>query len=1555
MDTLLESIRNKYLPGTSTSASASTNAQSATSQTNVSGGDALLGDIRRRYGVSNNEFVAGTAKSEVVVDPKKAEPKEEPTFFERIGNMISGASKNYASGATDAAGVTADLLSAGTSKNFDVRMNEQMSIYQRNLDNLMADLAAAKTDAERNKIEKQIQRTRDTIARLGAAENGFAADTAAAANTLHKTADSLSESANEDITKAKEGLGFGGQLAVDLGVAGSQLAGDVLIGAATGGGALIPMAIRSFGGSAQEARQNGANLGQQVAYGAGSAALSVGIEKLFNVAKPLAKVFGKGIADDVVTKLSGRLAETAAGRAALSAISEGAEEAVEAVLTPVLQRITYDKDAAITADTIADAAYNALIGAGIGGLLGVAGNVNASRDNADAGDAKGSAEYAANDATATTETTASKSGAEAIVAPAAEQERDALLSAIIGKNKNTAAQESTTAVDTNPASHSLEEQARVNQYVDSTNKSLESWVTRVISALASGDLTATKMRRVLNKVSKSAANAIKDACGVDVDGYSHMIDGSAVKHIVDRHGADGSADVTMPTAEDIARIEYVLENFDGCERLLSQNGKPVESAQFRDKNNRPAPVVRFYKQVDGHYYVIEAVPDSADKKVHVISAYMKNKNGESINQALDMSSIDNPQPTPEVPLGTVASASYGTTVAQDGGNVNITKTADNTVGAAQQGFDPFTALQNQYGTLPSGENPVRSDDVPVSTNGTDRVSQSVVTEKGARVTPDEFVPLIENETVKGGFSFIHITNDATVQKAVAEIESIGWDAALREWTAKVRKGITSADVEAMGALLYNNAVNSGDFRLALDILVDYNVSGRNAARALQARRILKKLAPQSRLYMIERSIQRMVDDMGLDQQITIPKAMLDAYTNAENEAARDDVVGEIQQYVADNIPPTKMDKWKALRYTNMLGNFKTQVRNVAGNITMAAINDAQNAVAALIETATRGKAGRAHSVAFGKELLDATRADFAENRDFIVDEYRYADDTPTDAFTRGVMEKRTIFKWKPLEGYRELTNYAMNNAKFGDEAFSRRAYSRALASYLKANKVTAEMFNDPSWRAENTEFLDKARAAAKKNAQEATFRDHNTLSDWVSKIGRRPDTPAAVKAVAEGVLPFRRTPANILVRAAEYSPLGLVKNAVDIAKAARGGDISGTDVIDGIAKTLTGSGIFALGMLLRNAGLLRGGSDDDEKQQAFDELTGHQDYSLELPDGTSITLDWLTPAAMPLFVGAELYDLIKDGGFELKDIERAILSIADPMLEMSMIQGVNDTLDSLQYAEGNNLGQLVGAAALSYLTQGVTNSLLGQVTRSFEDESTMTYVDKDSALPDWMQKELGKVARKTPFLDYNQIPYIDAWGRTEEQGGFMERVVNNLFNPAYVDTVEVGKVETELQRLYDNLGDDAGGIFPTRADKSFSVDGENRNLSADEYVKYATAKGQYSYQFVDEAVNSDAYKNMSDAEKAKLIGNLYGYANYKAKREVVPSYDNETYKKVEQAEKVMSPLEYYVMRDSYDYNNNNAVSQAEAQRYLDTTDLSQTDKAFVWTIINKSWKTNPYK
>ena len=88
-----------------------------------------------------------------------------------------------------------------------------------------------------------------------------------------------------------------------MGVAGTQLLGDILAGSVTGGGALLPMAVRSFGSSAQTARQSGADLGQQLLYGTGSAALSVATEKISNVAAPFKAAFGAGVLDDALSRL----------------------------------------------------------------------------------------------------------------------------------------------------------------------------------------------------------------------------------------------------------------------------------------------------------------------------------------------------------------------------------------------------------------------------------------------------------------------------------------------------------------------------------------------------------------------------------------------------------------------------------------------------------------------------------------------------------------------------------------------------------------------------------------------------------------------------------------------------------------------------------------------------------------------------------------------------------------------------------------------------------------------------------------------------------------------------------------------------------------------------------------------------------------------------------------------------------------------------------------------------------------------------------------------------
>lgn len=909
------------------------------------------------------------------------------------------------------------------------------------------------------------------------------------------------------------------------------------------------------------------------------------------------------------------------------------------------------------------------------------------------------------------------------------------------------------------------------------------------------------------------------------------------------------------------------------------------------------------------------------------------------------------------------------------------------LGAADAGFDPFTAAQNEYGTLPSGEKPVRPDDAPRSTNGEDRVSQTVVTAKGAQVTPDEFVPLIENETMKGGFSFIPVSNNDVTQRATARIAEKGWSRALADWTSDVRAGKAGDSITATGALLYNYAVNSGDTGLALSVLSDYATAVRNSARGLQAARIMKTLTPSNRLYMMEQNIRNLAERLGITDGLHLAKELAQQYLDAQDDAARDKIIEDIQQDVADQIPSTLLDKWTAWRYVNMLGNFKTQGRNIVGNVGMQAVQRAKDGIATALESiayhASGGKFERTKSFTVDKALRDAAKADFKNVQDAALGEGKYHEGSDSDAFLRGVEDKRTIFKnngdWgttessnpfvraarittdtaaKGLEGYRRATNWAMEQ---GDVIFSKGAYANALAGYLKAHQVTAEQFSSAEWQSRNGSFVDKARLYAIKEAQESTFRDSNTLSSWVSRIGRRRDTPNVARIAAEGLAPFRKTPANVLVRAEEYSPLGLINTAIDSIKAYRGAkgettfadaDITGADIVNSLSKTLTGTGLFLAGMALQNAGLLRGGDDDDDNQVTFDDLTGRQAYSFELPNGVSYTLDWLTPAAMPLFMGAQLNELRQDGGIELKDLEKSLTSIAEPMLEMSMLSGVNSTIDDLKYSD-DNFGQLAISLAVSYLTQGLTNSLVGQLERTSEDVRMSTYTDKNSAVPTWLQKTIGKSSARMPGVDYHQIPYVDQWGEEEPSGDVLSRAIQNTLSPGYYSKAELDDTEKELARLAEATGETS--VYPKWIDKSFMVDGETKNLTAEEYTKYAKTTGQTRKSAVDALMKNSGYQKLSDENKVKAVQRAYEYANAKGKM-AVSSYTPTGFAKG--AMRSVLPIDSYILYTlTSDRDHSGSTDSKESAQTLQSMPgLTDRQRGKAWEEKNSTTKPekNPF-
>ena len=306
-----------------------------------------------------------------------------PTLGRRLKRMASGAGKQYVSGYANLAG----LGQTGTTK----RMRSEAA---EELDNLEREIAVQKTllsdpnasEADRESAQSMIEgmeKKADAYRRA----YGTGGENEKTAAKLYKTADDLAERGAQDVQEAKRGLGKVGSLAVDAGVGGMQLGADILLGLPTGG-AMLPMALRSAGGASQEARQEGASHEQQTGYGMAAGAISVLTEGLSNAAKPLAKVFGKGIADDMVDQavksLAARLANTPAGRTAaqallkagVSALGEGFEEMAEDAFDVAAKRMIYDPTAELD---VGEMLYDGLVGGTLGGVLGLGGEIVGAR------------------------------------------------------------------------------------------------------------------------------------------------------------------------------------------------------------------------------------------------------------------------------------------------------------------------------------------------------------------------------------------------------------------------------------------------------------------------------------------------------------------------------------------------------------------------------------------------------------------------------------------------------------------------------------------------------------------------------------------------------------------------------------------------------------------------------------------------------------------------------------------------------------------------------------------------------------------------------------------------------------------------------------------------------------------------------------------------------------------------------------------------------------------------------------------------------------------------
>lgn len=569
------------------------------------------------------------------------------------------------------------------------------------------------------------------------------------------------------------------------------------------------------------------------------------------------------------------------------------------------------------------------------------------------------------------------------------------------------------------------------------------------------------------------------------------------------------------------------------------------------------------------------------------------------------------------------------------------------------------------------------------------------------------------------------------------------------------------------------------------------------------------------------------------------------------------------------------DRLNNIRYLCMLGNSRTHIRNLMGNVMMGTVTRAKDNVAGVMQLALpqneRTKAVGTMLTSDGRRMVNRAR-DYADNQMYSIlyQDGRWNMDT-------GLQAARNTYTTPVGRAIGRLSDINGGALEAEDNFFLRSAFGNSMASFLKARGYDSSIFDatDEHSRA----VLRQAAAQALEDAREATFHEDNFLStafrNFSNDTRRHGLAGQIVYAVTEGILPFKKTPINIAKNALEYNPVGGAVEAIYRGATGQGA----TRVMDAAAKGVTGTAILGAGYLLAKNGMLTGGASGDDRADNYNEMLGDQNYAVKIPGKGTYTLDWASPSSVPLLIGAQIAKDQEDGGeFNLTQTLDRMRQITQPVLETTMLQGLNDTLDSVSYADSNDKLATLATSALGSFANQFVPTALGQVARTVDDTRRSSYGGGDTKTERDIGYNIRKMENKIPGLSKESEPYIDQWGREEASldgtddsaGGMFLRGAYNMLSPGYVSAESITPVDEYLQGLYGSTND--SHVLPEKASSKITVDSKDYYMTPEEKTEYAKTSGQTAYDILDSLRQNDMFLKLPEDQQSALVQEAYSVA-----------------------------------------------------------------------------------
>lgn len=503
-------------------------------------------------------------------------------------------------------------------------------------------------------------------------------------------------------------------------------------------------------------------------------------------------------------------------------------------------------------------------------------------------------------------------------------------------------------------------------------------------------------------------------------------------------------------------------------------------------------------------------------------------------------------------------------------------------------------------------------------------------------------------------------------------------------------------------------------------------------------------------------------------------------------------------------PATIAEKYRTMRYTNMLFNVASAERNVIGNSLQNVLNAVAHDIigAKIVDPVVSKMTGKRTTASISARDRAEGFAAFREEIMNTWNNYRPGGDQVITS-AQGVKYETThrgrVFQNSMLEGMRLAESFLMS---VGDRPFWAMAYANSMAEQRALADMNGEVFN-----------ADAAAQRAAHDADYATFTEDNALVDLMSRAKRIPRLGFIIDLVA----PFTGVPTNVAKRMFEYSPGGLAVAAIRegarqinnaIAKAPNSmklsyKDFNQSEFVNAISRGITGTMLYAVGFALGAVGAIKlgTGAERDKKKYALEYALGDQYGATVEVFGQNIALSTLNPASAPLIMGASVANALGDDSSLFDATWAAVLESFTDMLGSSYLSSLKKVM------EGDDEEEWLTNVAIV-----TTESLLSQTVPSFISQTAQSvdrYV-RDTKDADKIRKIINtSVINKIPFLRQAMLPAkVDIAGREVPNS---KSGIGAFINPFTMTSADDDPVMREMLRIAESTGNsDFIYVVPTK-------------------------------------------------------------------------------------------------------------------------------------------------